>query len=200
MKLGMKIKKILAALLGNCILGFGVGMASQALLGADPCISFSQAASSHLGITIGQMITITNVVLLIIVFFIKKENIGMATLFVVLLNQYPVDFITSIIPHSESLIINILWILAGIVLVAIGCDLMIATKLGMGIYDATIFAVASKVNKDFVIVRYFIDGFFLILTIILKGYIGIGTILPYLLTGNLMKLFMSHIERICHFE
>ena len=77
---------------------------------------------------------------------------------------------------------------------------MIATKLGMGIYDATIFAVASKVNKDSVVVRYFVDGFFLILTIILKGYIGIGTILPYLLTGNLMKLFMPYIEKICHFS
>ena len=158
------------------------------------------STSSHLGITIGQMITITNVVLLIIVFFIKKENIGLATLFVVLLNQYPVDFITNIIPHSESLIVNILWILAGIVLVAIGRYIMIATKLGMGIYDATIFAVASKVNKDSVVVRYFVDGFFLILTIILKGYIGIGTILPYLLTGNLMKLFMPYIEKICHFS
>lgn len=181
-------------------MGAGVAMGSQALLGTDPSVSFSQAACIKFGITFGQMVTITNVVLLIVVFFINKKNIGLSTLFVVLLNQYPIDFFTSLIVHSDSLVINILWIIAGIVCVAIGCNIMIASNLGMGIYDAFIFAIADKVNKDFVVIRYITDGVFLILTVILRGHIGIGTILPYILTGNLMKLTMPYIKRIFNFD
>lgn len=181
-------------------MGFGVAIASQALLGTDPSVSFSQAASMKFGIDFGRMITITNIVLLIIVFFINKKNIGLSTLFVVLLNQYPIDFFTAIIPYGSSLIINILYCIIGAIFVAIGCNIMICSKLGMGIYDALIFGIAGKVKKDFVLVRYIIDGIFLLLTFILGGYIGIGTIIPYIITGNAMKITMPFIEKIFKFD
>ena len=200
MKYAMRIKQILTTLLGNCVMGFGVAIASQALLGTDPSVSFSQAASIKFGIDFGRMITITNIVLLIIVFFINKKNIGLSTLFVVLLNQYPIDFFTSIISHSDIFIINVLYCVIGAIFVAIGCNIMICSKLGMGIYDALIFGIADKTKKDFVFIRYIIDGIFLVLTFILGGYIGIGTIIPYLLTGNVMKISMPYIEKIFKFD
>lgn len=187
MKLGMKIKQILVALLGNMFLGFGVGMTSLARLGADPSVSFSQAASMQLGITVGQMITITNACLLIVVFIVKKKNIGLATLFVVLLNRYPVDFILNTFPYKESLIINILWVLAGIIFISIGCTIVMASDLGLGIYDAFVYGIADRFNKSFLVVRYTADSIFLILTILLKGYVGIGTILCYVLLGKVIN-------------
>ena len=200
MKYAMKIKQVIVALLGNCVLGAGLAMCAQTLLGSDPCVSFSQAASIKLGITLGQMITITNVVLLVVIFILKKENLGIATLIVVFLNQYPIDFFTSLITYTDNLFINILWILAGIVLIGVGCNLLIASNLGMGIYDAFIYSIVSKVNKSYVFCRYIIDGVFLLLTILLKGYIGIGTVLSYLLTGNLLKLTKPFIDRIINFK
>lgn len=196
MKLGMKIKSILIALIGNCILGAGVAMETQALLGTDPSISFSQAASIQFGISIGQMITITNIVLLIITLIIKKENVGIATFIVVFLNQYPVDFVTNLITYNPSLIINILWVIAGCVFVAIGCNIIIDSNLGMGIYDAFIYGICSKVNKKYSTVRYFVDGTFLLLTILLKGYIGLGTIIPYIILGKLIEFTKPYIDKV----
>lgn len=195
MKLEMKIKQLLFALIGNCVLGAGVAMGSQALLGTDPSVSFSQATSAYFGISIGQMITITNITLLIITFIIARKNIGIATLIVVLFNQYPIDFVTNLITHSNSLLINILWIIAGCIFVAVGCNIIINSNLGMGIYDAFIFGIANKVNKSYVFVRYIVDGVFLLLTIVFKGYIGIGTIIPYLLVGNLIKYTKPYIDK-----
>lgn len=196
MKLEMNLKKIIIALIGNCILGAGVAMGSQALLGTDPCVSFSQAASAQLGISIGQMITITNCVLLIITFIIAKKNIGLTTLIVVLLNQYPIDFVTNLIPYSSSLVIRIIWIILGCVFVAIGCNILIDSDLGMGIYDAFIYGICFKTNKSYVFVRYIVDGTFLVLTFLLKGYIGIGTIIPYILIGNLITITKPYIDKI----
>ena len=196
MKLETKIKQILVALLGNTILGFGVGMTTLAKLGADPSVSFSQAASMKIGISMGQMVTITNVVLLIIVFIVKKKNIGLATLFVVLLNQYPVDFIIKLIPYVDSLWINILWVLAGILCVSIGCTIIMASDLGLGIYDAFVYGIADRFNKSFLFVRYTVDSIFFVLTIILGGYIGIGTILCYVLLGKTINTIRPTMIKI----
>lgn len=196
MKLETKIKQVLVALLGNTILGFGVGMTTIARLGADPVVSFSQAACIKLGITMGQMTTITNVVLLIIVFIVKKKNIGLATLFVVLLNQYPIDFIVNLIPYVDSLWINILWVLAGILCVSMGCTIIMASDLGLGIYDAFVYGIADRFNKSFLFVRYTVDSIFFVLTIILGGYIGIGTILCYVLLGKTINTIRPTMIKI----
>lgn len=196
MKLETKIKQVLVALLGNTILGFGVGMTTIARLGADPVVSFSRAACIKLGITMGQMTTITNVVLLIIVFIVKKKNIGLATLFVALLNQYPIDFIVNLIPYVDSLWINILWVLAGILCVSIGCTIIMASDLGLGIYDAFVYGIADRFNKSFLFVRYTVDSIFFVLTIILGGYIGIGTILCYVLLGKTINTIRPTMIKI----
>lgn len=190
------IKKILVSLLGNCIMGLGVALSTQAQLGTDPSVSFSQAVSNSYNIPIGTMITITNITLAIVVFILYKKNLGLTTLFVVFLNQYPISFFSSLIKHSSSLWINIMLVILGGIFTAIGCDIMINSKLGMGIYDAFIFTFANKYNIDFVKIRYVVDGVFFILTIVFKGYIGIGTVIAYILTGNCMKLFKPYIDKL----
>lgn len=200
MKLEMKLKQVLVALIGNCILGAGVALESLPLLGTDPSVSFSQAAAPYLNISIGQMITITNITLLLITFLVRKKNIGIATFIVVFLNQYPVDFVTNLVPRSELLVINILYILLGIVFIAIGCCIIMASKLGMGIYDAFVFGIADAVNKPFVVVRYIVDSIFFVLTILLHGYIGIGTILPYILLGATINYVRPRILNMIKFD
>ena len=196
MKLEMRIKQIIIALIGNIVLGTGVALGSLPLLGADPSVSFSQAACIHLGVSIGQMFTITNSVLLILSLILNRKNVGIATFIVVFLNQYPVDFVTNLVPRSEFLVFNILYIFVGCALIAIGCNIIIDSKLGKGIYDAFIFGIAEKINKSYVFARYIVDGVFLLLTIILKGYIGIGTIIPYLITGNLIKYTKPLVDKV----
>lgn len=196
MKLEMRIKQIVIALIGNIVLGTGVALGSLPLLGADPSVSFSQAACVHLGVTIGQMITITNSVLLIASLILNRKNIGIATFIVVFLNQYPVDFVTNLVPRSEFLVFNILYIFVGCALIAIGCNIVIDSNLGKGIYDAFIFGIAEKINKSYVFSRYIVDGLFLLLTVLLKGYIGIGTIIPYLITGNLIKYTKPLVDKV----
>lgn len=196
MKYKTKIKKILLSLFGNCILGCGLAFGTNAQLGLDPCVSFSQSISNKTGYTIGTIITLVNIVLVIVVLLLERKNIGLTTLFVVFLNQYPVDLFCMLIHHSNSLIINILFTIISSLLVAIGCNLMIDADLGLGIYDAFIFSLAHKFNSEYVYIRYGVDALFLLLTFIFKGYIGIGTIVAYLLTGNLIKYTKPLIDKV----
>lgn len=193
----MKIfKQILISLIGNCILGCGLSFGANALLGLDPCVSFSQSISNMTDIKIGTVITCVNIVLIIIVLFIQPKNIGLTTLFVVFINGYFVDFFNLFIHHSQYLVINILYCIISSLIIAIGCNIMINAKIGMGIYDAFIFSLANRVNKSYVFIRYIVDAIFLFGTFIFKGYIGIGTIIAYLLTGNLIKYTKPYIDKL----
>lgn len=118
----------------------------------------------------------------------------------VFLNQFPVDFFSSLIKHSDSTFINIFYVCLAALIIAIGCNIMINSKLGMGIYDAFIFSFTNKYGWDFVHVRYVVDAVFLLLTFVFDGFIGIGTILAYLLTGNLMKLTKPVIDKFVKCE
>ena len=200
MKLEMKSKQVLSSLLGNIILGAGVAFSAVAKLGTDPSVSFSQAVSNRFGISLGMMVTITNITLAIIVFFLYRKNLGITTLLVVFLNQYPIDFFSKLIPFFDVYVIRIVYVVIGSLLAAIGCNIMISSKLGMGIYDAFIFSFVYKFNIEFIKVRYAVDALFLLLTFLFGGFIGVGTILAYLLTGNLMKITAPYIDKIFYFE
>lgn len=190
------IKKIIISLIGNCILGCGLAFGAQARLGMDPCVSFSQSVSNISGYQLGTIITIVNIILIIIVLILKPKNIGLTTLCVVFLNGYFTDFFANIISLSSSLTINIIYCLICNLLVAIGCNIMIDANIGMGIYDAFVFSIADKTNKEYVYVRYIIDAIFLLGTYLLHGYIGIGTLIAYILTGNLIKYTKPYIDKI----
>ena len=200
MKSKTKCKQILVSLLGNIVLGAGVAFSAQARLGTDPSVSGSQAISNYYGISLGLMVTITNIILAICVFFIYRKNLGITTLMVVFLNQYPIDFFSKVIPYSDVFMIRIIYILIGSILVAIACNIMINSNLGMGVYDAFVFSFVYRFNIKFIIVRYIVDALFLAITLLFKGYIGIGTILAYLLTGNLMNITKPYIDKLIHFE
>ena len=200
MKSGTKLKQILVSLFGNVVLGAGVAFSAQARLGTDPSVSGSQAISNYFGISLGLMVTITNIILAICVFIIYRKNLGITTLIVVFLNQYPIDFFSELIPYTDVFAIRILYVLIGSVLVAFACNIMINSNLGMGVYDAFVFSFVYRFNIKFIIVRYIVDASFLAITLLFKGYIGIGTILAYLLTGNLMNITKPYIDKIVHFE
>lgn len=190
------VKQIIISLFGNCLLGLGLALGANAELGLDPCVSFSQSISMMYDIKLGTVITCVNIVLVIVVLVFEKKNIGLTTLFVVFLNKYPVDFFSSLINHSSILIINILYVTIGTLFIALGCNVMIKADIGMGIYDAFIFSIAHKTNKEYVNIRYIVDAMFLLLTFVFKGFIGVGTIIAYILTGNLIKYTRPIIDNL----
>lgn len=189
-------KQILVSLCGNCLLGLGLALGASAELGLDPCVSFSQSISNMYGVKLGTVITCVNILLVIIVLLLEKKNIGLTTLFVVFLNKYPVDFFSTLINHSSSLMINIIFVTIGTFFIALGCNVMIKANIGMGIYDAFIFSISNKTNKEYVIIRYIVDATFLLLTFLFKGFIGIGTMIAYALTGNLIKYTKPLIDNL----
>ena len=185
---------------GNILLGLGISLMSRAQLGSDAVVAFSEVCSGKIGITMGQMTTLINICLFITILIVWRKNIGIATAIVAFLNQYPIDFFNAMLSHSDSFFINVLMCLLGILITAAGAAVIIETKLGMGIYEAFMYSFVYRFHFRFVYVKYVVDGFFLIITLILRGPIGLGTLLSYFLTGIFIEFFTPYAGKIMRLE
>ena len=193
----MNYKRLIATLLGIVLLGGGVGMAMAAEIGSDCMASFCEVLSGRLGfITIGQLTSIIELGMLIYAFFMARKTVGIGSFLAMLLVEFPIDFAYESVPRTDNYAIKIIYVLIGIVLISFGAELIVHAELGMGAYEAFMYTFVYRHGWKFTYVKYACDSFFLLLTILFHGHVGIGTILTYLLVPKCMELAASLIHKI----
>ncbi len=194
------IKKLLFASLGLLIMGFGCGMLVKTGWGADTSNALYTGIASHTRFTVGQINMFGNVVFVILVFLIEKKYLGIAMIPAVLLIRYPVDFAIAVLPSAENLISAVILDILALFITAIGASMMIEAGLGCGPYDAFVLAVSERFRIRFLYVKYAADGFCILSGLLLKGEVGIGTLLCFLLIGLFIdrsrKLMKTLMERV----
>lgn len=197
----MMIKRLILTIVGLCFLGAGVAMITSVNMGTEPMAGFVEIFSLRSGLlTYGKMTTVIEILMVIFAYFVSKKTVGIGTLITMLLVHLPIDLVYNNIPRFDSLFINICLIILGIILISLGAETIIHAGLGMGPYEAFMHSIANKSKISFTYVKYICDAIFLILTIIFKGQIGIGTILTYILTPLCMRYFEHTIKKIIKFE
>ncbi|MBQ6479121.1 MAG: hypothetical protein IJI44_07120 [Erysipelotrichaceae bacterium] len=191
------MKRLLVTVSGILLLGSGIGLATAAEIGSDCMASFCEALSERLGfITIGQLTAVLELCMLMFAFVMDRETVGIGSLLSMLLIQFPVDFVYQSVPRTENNVICILYVLAGIVLISAGAELIVHAELGMGSYEAFIYSFVYRKGWKFSNVKYACDSIFLLLTVLLHGHVGVGTILTYLLIPKCMESASILIRKI----
>lgn len=190
------LRKILQVLLGLNILGAGIGIMVKVGLGTDAVnVAYTGFASTY-GLTIGQITTIGNVVLLGLSLIIDKHKIGVGTVMCVLLTQYSIDFMHDMMFVPETLIIQLLWFMLSQIIIGLGAAIIYEAKAGLSIYDAFVFGLSDHFHTSYVYVRYVVDGIFLVLGFIFKGSFGIGTIIAFFILGIIIDKSIKFIQRL----
>ena len=200
MKLEMNnklIKKIILAVMGSILLGFGIGMNIKVGIGVDSLSAVYTACSRIFNLSVGTITAIANVIILVFAWFLYKKNVGISTVIFIIVSKWPIDFANKYFINSNNFIISILLCLVSIVVIALGCELQILSDLGANAYDAMVMGVGKRLNHKvkFVYLRWFFDGLFLVIAIILKGEIGIGTVLSFALIGSFIKMWQAILEK-----
>ena len=98
---------------------------------------------------------------------------------------------------SESLIVNIVLFVAALFIIALGAAMFIVSGMGANAYDAVTLGICErlKINDKFIYVKYAMDGFFLIVALLIKGPIGIGTVLSFALLGIFLNLCRGFLTK-----
>lgn len=177
----------------------GIACYYTARLGTDPISVFVEGVSFHVDLTVGEISTICNIILLIMTFFLYRELIGIGTVLSTLLGGPLIDlfygsllkvFPTDMVLMSTRIII----IIAALIIYPIGLGGMIICDLGIGPFSFPPLYLTKKTNIDIKYTQIITDATFFVIGVLLGGVYGVGTIVSVFLTGPMMEMFMKLLD------
>ena len=152
------MKKIIIIWIGSIIAAYGITLAMYAGFGGATLAVLWQGISKTFHISIGMASMIVAVVMIIFVFFYDRSQLHIGTVLYQIVYSLCVDLFANAHTYSRHMWINVLLMLLGIILFAIGTGLYAAASLGRGSYEALTFSLAEKNGWQVKVVRSLLDA------------------------------------------
>ena len=192
------MKKIIIIWIGSIIAAYGITLAMYAGFGSATLAVLWQGISKTFHISIGMASMIVAVVMIIFVFFYDRSQLHIGTVLYQIVYSLCVDLFANAHIYSRHMWINVLLMLLGIILFAIGTGLYAAASLGRGSYEALTFSLAEKNGWQVKVVRILLDVVIVISGVLLGGKFGICTIVTILLSGPIIQFTASKTKAVFH--
>jgi hypothetical protein len=190
---GAELRRRLPRLLGGIVaLGVGIALTLDAGLGVSPWDVLHQGVARRTGLTFGTVVVLTGIVVL--AFWIPLgQRMGIGTVINTLTVGYLVDLALYLEPEPTVLGWRWAYLLAGIVITAIGMAVYIGAGLGPGPRDGLMTGLTAK-GLPVWSVRTSLEVAVLIVGWVLGGDVGIGTVLFALGIGPLGHWFLARLH------
>ncbi len=204
--------KIIGVFIGTMIMGFGVAMFDLSSLGFDALSALVISLQNLIHVTYSLAYILLNLIFLIFMIIFLRNQIGIGTIINYLFTGIFCDIFMFIfklvnLNHSHLLIINIIYGLIGVLLLALGIAIYANANLGLTPYDSIPIIITKYVrlfNKPikFHFARKIIDGVCLSLALVIgililkqTNIIGINTIIPLIVIGYLVSFFSKIVNK-----
>lgn len=195
-----KTKQILFAILGNLIIGFSIGILRLSKLGVDPLSFMNSGFSDFLKKDFGTVITVTNFILIVIVFFGHRKSIGLGTVINMATVGYSADFSYMLLKFmdTDKFWVNFILLIIGINVMSIGVGIYLEADLGASAYDAMPYVVSNIVKRDlsYKYTRIVLDIICIVVGLLFGEQIGIGTIFLGFLSGPLIVFYRNLAKKL----
>jgi len=197
-------RRFFMSLIGTALLGVVVAFLRKSELGSDPWTCFVVGIASLFNTTYGVLYPIIIGILLVIVFFIDKRYIGIATVFNLFLVGTVADLFKRFLDYSfdaSTIWIKIICLIIALIILCIASSLYITADLGVSSYDAIALILADKTPVQFRWCRIFTDvvctavGFFLLLHKNWQATVNIGTVITAFFMGPITQWCCTHIAQ-----
>ena len=187
-------KRLVLVVVAVILIGFALSFLNKTNLGTDPCSMFTLGMSRKLGISMGNIQALLNSLLLIIVIFRDRSQIGWGTLANMFLVGYSFDFFTWLnslwIPDEiyTNMAVRIGITIPMLFIFIVAAAVYMAVQLGTAPYDAIPFIIAQKIPKvPFKLVRMTWDITFAVLGVLLGSTLGIVTVVMAFTLGPVIS-------------
>ncbi len=198
------IKRIIRLVFGLFLFALGSFLTIQANIGLAPWEAFSMGGSFLTGLSYGDVVIITGLII-IVVDFLLNEKIGIGTILNAILIGKFFDFIVylDLIPKMPNLGSGILMLLLGQFIVCIGSFFYMGAALGCGPRDSLMVALGKRFSKVPIgLIRGLIEGTVLVIGWILGAKVGIGTAIYVIGIGFVLqftfKLLKFDVKEVEH--
>ena len=188
----------LRILIGLLIYSFGVYLTIYANIGLAPWDCLGMGIAMHTPLTYGSVMVLIGVAAIIIQ-LLMKERIGFATVFDALLTGNLVQWFLSGSTNlrSQSIWLNICFMLAGFLLISVGTWVYMRAEMGCGPKDGLLIAFGKRMPKIPIgVVEILLWAVVTVFGWLLGGTVGFGTVISTFGAGTIMHLFYSAV----HFE
>lgn len=188
-------KRIILYLTGIFICSFGIALVIKASVGVGPWDAVYIALFKKIGFTVGTWAFCFQILFILLAVLLEKKKpdgrifissfIGAVFLdisLLVLLSPFSIETFT--------LFIRWFFFALGLFLLAFGIRTYVSSGFPKTPEDEIMFAVANRLSISFGLSILIIDGTGLILAFLLKGPIGIGTLLSPILLAIFIKILL----------
>jgi uncharacterized membrane protein YczE len=190
-----KVKSYLRLVLGLYLVGLGLAIMIHTKLGVPPWDVLTQGIQKQTGWSFGIAATVVSVVVLLMWIPIKQKP-GIGTL----INGVSIgpfaDWSKPLMPNLEGFWANAIFLIVGLVVIAIGSGLYISAHLGGGPRDGLMVGLTRVTGWPFWVVRTIGEATVLTTGFFLGGTVGLGTALFAIGIGFLLQ----HSMRIFGFD
>ena len=187
-----KFKRYLYFFIGTVIFGFGISFGNRSLFGGNSMAVMVVGLSNVLPFSVGTCNLLAAIVQIIIGTALDKSHTSLVSFASMFICSYSIDLANLIIKASDDITIRIIYMLVGIILYCFGLGLQQACDVGYSNLDIFIFGFKQRFNiKNYYTIRWPIDICFIIIGLLLKAPIGIGTLILLLFAGILIQKFKA---------
>ncbi|WP_425465705.1 YczE/YyaS/YitT family protein [Nonomuraea turkmeniaca] len=178
----------LARLYGGLVLyGMGIGLQVESGLGNDPWDVFHQGVAIRAGVSIGTVIIGVGALVLLLWIPLKQKP-GLGTISNVVFLGLFADAAIFLLPTPAHLAFQSMYVVLGVVAVALATVLYIGAGLGPGPRDGIMTGLV-RLGLSVRLGRFLIEVTVLAAGWVLGGTVGIGTLVFALAIGPLTQLF-----------
>jgi uncharacterized membrane protein YczE len=199
--------KIILYAFGIFITGLGVNLLLRSTFGAGAWDAVNEHSSLILNISLGTASLITNITILLFIMIANKSFKYLITLIPIFSIAISMDVWDLIIFSNvviDSTGLYILSYILGSLLLPLGLAFMISTHYPSMVYDELTFILMKIFKvKTFLYVRWGVEGFAILLGIVLGiiagvglGTIGIGSIMIAFIIGPLITFYIHVLKKI----
>ena len=190
------VKKIIIIVLGSIISAYGITLALYAGFGGATLAVLWQGLSNTFQISIGMASLIVAIVMIVFAFFYDRSQIHIGTILYQLVYSFCVDLFANAHVYSAHVWINVMIMLLGVMLFAVGTGFYAAASLGRGSYEALTFSLAEKNGWQVKVVRMVLDIVMVIAGVLLGGRFGICTIVTIVISGPVIQFTAAKTKKL----
>jgi uncharacterized membrane protein YczE len=190
-----RFSTMIMLIIGLIIFGAGDAVLISARLGNTPWTVLAEGIAENLDLSIGKSTFLVSLLVLLI-WIPLREKPGIGTILNAILIAATIEFLMPILPTPETFSLQIIQVLAGIVLVAIGSGLYLTANLGPGPRDGTMTGLTKVTGIPIGRIRSGIEIFVIAIGWTLGGKFGIGTILFAILIGPCVAICLNMAGRL----
>lgn len=189
-------------LLGILLAGLGISFMAYGQLGYDSFSTLSFGVAKQFGLSLGQGISLMQLSLALLVFFIDRKHIHLATVLMAVFVGVFTDFFLhlwkSFLPEAQgNLFLSFFYVVLGIAFLSLAVTIYLETNLGSSSVDAVPEIIVHRTKWNYAYVRIALEALFFVTGLLLGAPFGITPLLCILLFGpfiaGMRKILLPHL-------